>query len=306
MFPPAVNVPAGFVLFAAVYAGAQAVGSRGPLELGPRFLPGAVTLVLLAFLMRVQDELKDLDTDLALARAGDARFADRPVVRGRVSAADLDRLRRVLLAVLALLNVALGFPLPLLAFAAALLATWLSGRWFFYPAMARSLPLAFATHNPIALLDAAYAAAVAARDLGPGRVGPGAAAVVLGAYLPLAAWELARKVRAPADETAYETWSSRLGWRTAGALPALLCAASAACLGWTAVAAGAPFAYLGVLGLALALVAGACLRFLRAPSARTAHLRPAVEAFAVLAAGGLATALALGRGVHFLPWTPGQ
>lgn len=304
MFPPLVNVPAGLVLFFAVYCGVQGLAGTAPLVVSPRALAGAASLVLLALLMRVQDELKDLAADRRLAAAGDPRFAGRPLVTGRVSAADVDRLRRLVLAALLILNLPLGFPLPLLPFALALLVTWLSGRWFFWPAMAGNLVLAFATHNPIALLDAAYAAAVAGRDLGTGVLRPGDALVLLAVYLPIAAWEIGRKVRAPEDETPYETWSSRLGWRAAGALPAVLAAGAAACFVAVARASGlGPVYPVAVLG-ALAVVLVRCTRFLRAPSARTADLRPAVELFTVVASGGLVAALAVSRGVAWLPFRP--
>jgi hypothetical protein len=93
-----------------------------------------------------------------------------------------------------------------LPFLLALSVTWLSGRWFFWPPMARDLVLAFATHNPMALLYAAYAAAVLARELGPAQVRADAAILLLAVWLPVAAWEVARKIRAPDEETAYETW----------------------------------------------------------------------------------------------------
>jgi 4-hydroxybenzoate polyprenyltransferase len=299
MFPPLVHVPAGVVLFLAVYTGLQGLAGVAPIRLSPRALAGAATLVLLALLLRVQDELKDHATDLRLARQGDPRFADRPLVRGRVTVADLAVLRRVVLAAAVALNLPLGFPLPFLAFALALLATWLSGRWFFWPAMAGNLLLAFATHNPIALLDAAYAAAVFARDF-PGQLSAGAALVLLAVYLPIAAWEIARKVRAPGDETSYPTWSSLLGWQVAGGVPSVLCAVSAACFARISRACGLGPAYPLLLLLALAAVLVACTRFLLAPSARTANLRPAVEAYAVASAGGLTLALALSRGVAWL------
>lgn len=305
MFPPLVHVPAGAVLFLAVHAGAQGLAGSAPLAFGPRAVAGAATLVLLALLMRVQDELKDLDTDRRLAREGDARFVGRPAVVGRISEADLHRLRRAVLAAAIALNLPLGFPLPLAPFAVALLATWLSGRWFFWPAMARDLVLAFATHNPIALLYAAYAASVAAADLGPNALRPRVVLVLLAVYLPIAAWEIGRKVRPPGAETSYETWSSRLGWRAAGALPALLCAGSAACFAAVARAAGRGlgpgYGYGLALGAALALVILSCARFLRAPSPRSANLRPAVEAYAVVASAGLVLALALHRGIAWFP-----
>ena len=75
---------------------------------------------------------------------------------------------------------------------------------------------------------------------------------------------------------------------------------SAACFAWTARAAGLGPAYLVALGGALAVLVTGSVRYVRAPSARTANLRPAVEAFAVVASLGLVLALALARGVTIL------
>jgi 4-hydroxybenzoate polyprenyltransferase len=300
MFPPLVQIPTGALLFFAIHAGLQGMAGLAPIRLGPRALAGAATIVLFALLLRVQDELKDLATDVALARAGDPRFAARPVVLGRVGAADLVRLRRLVVATLLALNLPLGFPLPLLPFLLALSVTWLSGRWFYWPPMARDLVLAFATHNPMALLYAAYAAAVLARELGPAQVRADASILLLAVWLPVAAWEVARKIRAPDEETVYETWSSRLGWRNAAALPPLLCTASAAGFFYAARAAQLGPAYPTVLGAALLLVLAAFLRFRLMPSARTSRLRVPVEVFAVVAAGGLVVALAISRGFAWI------
>ncbi|HVI96639.1 MAG TPA: hypothetical protein VM753_21645 [Anaeromyxobacter sp.] len=298
MFPPAVQLPAAAILFLAVHAGLQGLAGLAPIRLGPRAVAGAATVALLALLLRVQDELKDLATDAALARAGDPRFAARPVVAGRVTPRDLAVLRRAAIAALVLLNLPLGFPLPCAPFAVALGATWLSGRWFFWPRIAKDLVLAFWTHNPLALLYAAYAAAVFARDVGAERLRPGGVVPVLAVYLPVAAWEIARKVRAPEEETAYESWSSRLGWRTAASLPPALCAVSAASFAWTARACGVGLPYAVAVAAALAGVVAASLRFLARPSPRTsARLRGPVEVFAAVAAGGLVAALVFARGV---------
>src|SRR5438094_479379 len=84
---------------------------------------------------------------------------------------------------------AIGFALGLV---------WLSYHWFFSARVKRSLILAFLTHNPIALAVAAYVASLAAAEVGVARVPPLALLVLLvGLWLPIAAWETARKVRLP-------------------------------------------------------------------------------------------------------------
>lgn len=299
MFPPLVQVPTGVIIVLAVHAGLQGLAGTAPIRVGARVVAAAATTVLLMLLLRVQDELKDLGTDAALAAAGDPRFRDRPAVTGRITAADLARLRRVLIAVLVAVNLPLG-AVPLAAFAAALIVTLLSGRWFFHPAIAGDLVLAFWTHNPIGLLYGTYTAAVFVQDFGVARLSPGAPVLLVALWLPVAAWEIARKIRAPEEETAYETWSARLGWRTAATVPPLLCVGAAAGLAYVGRASGLGPAYPAALGAAVLLVAGASLRFLRAPSPRTSRLRPYVEVFAAVGSGGLVLALALARGVGWL------
>jgi hypothetical protein len=39
--------------------------------------------------------------------------------------------------------------------------------------------------------------------------------VIVGLWLPFAAWELSRKIRVPEDETSYRTYSKVLGWKVA-------------------------------------------------------------------------------------------
>src|SRR4029079_3366176 len=84
-----------------------------------------------------------------------------------------------------------------IAFALMFLVSWLSFRWFFAPAISRHLLLAFATHNPITLVFGGYAAATflcdPARSLGWLQT----ALLLVGLWLPVAAWATSRTGRAP-------------------------------------------------------------------------------------------------------------
>jgi len=93
-------------------------------------------------------------------------------------------------------------------------------------------------------------------------------------------WELARKIRAPEEESAYVTYSQILG--PAGAVAAAGSAQGIAVLlgFYLCVAAGLPAIYPAVLAGAWLLCAAAYLRFLRRPSARTSRLKPVAAAFA--------------------------
>lgn len=289
MFPLHVQAPAGVITFAALYTALQALGGADHLEVSWRAIPGALTVILLTLLLRVYDELKDVDTDLRLGRAGDPRYVDRPIVTGRITPDDLAALRWAITATLFALNVPLG-ALPLAAFSLLFAVTWLSFHWFFWPAMARNLLLAFATHNPMTLLLVGYVVAIYVQDFGASSLSPYAAQLALGLWLPMAAWEISRKLRAPADETEYPTYSKILGYRAAGALPGALALAGAACLVGVAREAGLSSLYAVAVLVGAGAFALACVRFVRDPRAETAHLRPYAEAFIFVATAGLLAA----------------
>lgn len=291
MFPPAFQIPIGAASFASVYFGLQALGGATRMTVGWRALGGAATVILFSLLMRVYDELKDVETDLRLARAGDPRYKDRAIVTGRVQVADLVALRWTVTALLGALNLTLGFPWPLLAFLGLFAVGWLSFRWFFWPAVSRNLLLAFLTHNPIALLVGAYVVAVYVADFGAASLPSKAALLLLAGWAPIAAWETSRKVRHPTEETEYQTYSKLLGWRTASLLPAAFVLVGTAALLVVASAAGLGWGYRGVVLVGAMVPLFACVRFRLAPSPARARLRPFVEIFAAVVHVGLAIAL---------------
>lgn len=297
MWPPAVMAPVGAGQFFAIDWALQALARHAPLTVTWKGGCGAVTMVLFSLLMRVYDELKDVDADLALGRAGDPRYRDRPIVRGEITVGDLALLRWLVTVALVALNVPLGWPLPFAAFAAVFLLAWASFHWFFVPAISKNLLLAFATHNPIALAIAAYAAAVYAAEFGRESLTPLAWVLLLGMWFPIAAWETSRKVRLPEEETTYQTYSKILGVENAALLPLLFVVLAAVCLTVIARPAGLGALYIGPLHGSAGLAAFACARLLLAPKPGRADLRKWVEPFVVIAYVGLALALWLRHGV---------
>jgi hypothetical protein len=303
MFPPLVLLPASAASFLALHLALQALGDPSiverPLGFSWRMLAGILSLFLFQLLLRVYDELKDAETDIRLGKAGDPRYADRPIVTGAITVEDLDALRRWVIASLFLLNLFLGYPLPLFAFLAVFFLCWLSFKWFFWPAISKNLLLAFATHNPLSLAIGLYVVALYVAEV-PGHrpFGGWLWLLLVGLWLPVAAWEIGRKVRLPADETDYDTYSKRLGWGVAGALPGILAAASSLCI-------CAVLRHLG-FGLGAQLWVWACAalpviasaRFLLAPSTERAKLQPVVEVFMLLLNVGLAVSLAAGYGMR--------
>jgi 4-hydroxybenzoate polyprenyltransferase len=297
MFPPAVYVPSSLANFAAIYFSLQAFASEAPLRVGWRALGGATTVLLFTLLLRLYDELKDVESDLRLGRAGDPRFKDRPVVTGAIRVEDLVALRWGTTLALVAINLPLGFPWPFVAFVALFALTWLSFKWFFTPAISRSLLLAFVTHNPLTLAVAGYVIAVYCRDFGADRLTVWTLPLLGAAWFPIAAWETSRKIRPPSEETAYQTYSQVLGWKIAPFLPAGFLLLSATSYLLVARAAGLGIIYPAAVVVSAALAIAACLRFRFAPSAKSAHLRPYVELHAVVASVGLAVALGLRLGI---------
>jgi 4-hydroxybenzoate polyprenyltransferase len=297
MFPPAIAIPATLASFAAVWFALHALAGIRPIHLGWRAGVAALTVVLFSLLLRVYDELKDVETDLRLGRAGDPRYKDRAVVTGRVRVDDIVALRNGVLVALVLLNLTHGLTLPLYVFAGVLTLLWLSSRWFFCPPISRHLLLAFITHNPLAMTMSVYVVAVFLQDRGLGTPPPGTAYVVLGFWMVTAAWEIARKIRHPAQETDYQTYSKVLGWRLAAVLPVLFGGGGVACLVVVARMAG-----LGWV-LPLVLVAGwlplllGALRFEVAPSDRSSKLQPLAELLGLVASLGMPIALGVHQGL---------
>ena len=78
-----VAVPVTFASFAITWFALEAGERGGPIVLTWRAACAAVSLVLFSLLLRVYDELKDVETDLRLGRAGDPRYRDRAIVSGR-------------------------------------------------------------------------------------------------------------------------------------------------------------------------------------------------------------------------------
>ena len=245
-------------------------------------LVGSWSVLATMLVLRLMDELKDLDVDRRL-------FPSRPVPSGRVRESDI----RITLAIVSGLFVA--------AHAGAGFALWtafsvlgyalLMFRWFFVPQLMRPrLLLTLATHNPVipVLLLHLVAVAAEARGRGPRDLDPGALLPLIPLYwAPVFAWEIARKIRAPRDEDAYVTYSRLLG--PAGAV-LLASAAQTVALGlavYLGQAHGFRPAWLACAGTGWVIAQAAHVRFLLRPDADSSRLRPFAELFlmAVLLAG---------------------
>ncbi len=106
MFPLQQMVPFAACHFFAIWFALQALAgflrARAP---GPRCAAWPRSLLFL-LLMRLYDELKDADTDIALGRSGDPLYRDRVLVTGAVRIEDVKLLRWLVTAALVVLNLA--------------------------------------------------------------------------------------------------------------------------------------------------------------------------------------------------------
>jgi len=299
MFPPAATVPYLLAYALAAHLGLQALAGQAPLQLTWRACAAAVSVFLFGLLLRVYDELKDADSDRVLAADGDPRYRDRPIVTGEVTEEDLRTLRNLVIVALFALNLPIGFPFAVPGFLATFGVVWLSSRWFFWKAISRHLLLAFATHNPIPLVLLAYVGAIYTQDFGTTGLGSQGIALLIGLWLPWTAWETSRKIRIPADETNYQTYSKILGWRVAALVPASCVVASLALLAPVLRAAGLGEWPIAVLSASAALVVLSCLRFQFWPSRLRARLRPFVDVYGTAVNLGIVIGLTVSHGLRF-------
>lgn len=303
MFPLHIMPLWGMVKFYAVYFSLQALSSDTPLSISWRSFVGAISIVLFTLLLRVYDELKDAEVDIRLGRAGDPRYRDRPIVTGAITVTDLANLRWAVTALLVVINVAAGSWI-LTGFAVLFLVTWLSLKWFFRPSISRSLLLAFVTHNPVTFFFGLYIVSVYVADFGPRSVDSWVFVLLLAFWAPLAAWETSRKIRAPEDETEYETYSQVFGWKLAPFVPVAFVLLGTACTIALSERMGLTRVFPALLVVASSVPVFRCIAFRMSPSSKTAVLQTFVELYAVVQDVGLLVAILMTRGIDVSMHTP--
>lgn len=296
MFPPHIMLLSGVAKFYAAYFCLQALASEASVHISLRSIGGAISIVLFSLLLRVYDELKDADADIRLGRAGDPRYKDRPIVTGAVTTEELGILRWVITTFLVVINVPMG-GWSLVGFTVLFLITWLSFQWYFLPAISRHLLLAFITHNPITLFFGGYIVAVYAGDYGVQSIDGWALVLLLAFWAPLGAWETARKIRAPEDETDYQTYSKIFGWKLAPFVPIAFIVLGTTCMIFLSGRVGLGWVLPAVVAAASCIPAYRCIAFRISPSRKTAVIQPFVEMYAVAMDLGLLAAILVSRGL---------
>lgn len=295
MFPPHFMLLSGIAKFYAVYFTLQALAGSESVIITLPSMAGALSIVLFSLLMRIYDELKDAESDTRLGHAGDPRYKDRPIVTGAVTIADLAVLRWLTTVALIVINMPLG-RWPMVGFAVLFLVTWLSFKWFFWPKISRHLLLAFLTHNPITLLFGAYIVTVFAGDFGSSNVDAWALLLMLAFWAPLGAWETARKIRAPVDETDYQTYSQIFGWKLAPFVPVAFIIVGTTSAILVSIKIGLGWVFPIVVAGASLVPVYRCIAFRVSPNRKTANIQPLVELYSVVLDLGLLAAVLASHG----------
>ncbi len=175
------------------------------IHLGAQEAVGTLTVFTFLMLLRIADDFKDYETDKRL-------FSDRALPSGRVTHRDLWVLLVVSVTVTVALNVVFMNNLPYFAFLyvyGTLMSLWFFQRDKIQP----NLLLALVTHNPVIMVMNIYVISFTCIKYGLDGLTPTTFLLAFTLYFPGLIWEIARKVRAPGDETEYTTYSKIFGYR---------------------------------------------------------------------------------------------
>lgn len=207
MYPLLPRLLLGFIIFGEIYFIVLLNYGVTGFQLGLQEAVGGYTVFCFLFILRIADDFKDYELDCRL-------FSERPLPSGRVKKRDLALLLTFLAVSSTALNVLFmnnfGF------FAFLYLYGTLMSLWFFQKhKIQKSLPLALVTHNPVQMILNLYIISFTCIKY---HLAGFTLTTVLAAwtlYFPALIWEIARKIRAPKDETEYVTYSSLFGYQKA-------------------------------------------------------------------------------------------
>lgn len=203
MYPFFTRLLLGFIVFGEIYFILLLNYGITDFSLGIQEIVGGITVFGFLMFLRIADDFKDYESDKRL-------FPDRAFPSGKVYKKDLNIVVAVDLAVLTILNAIFMnnflFYLFLMAYGI------LMSLWFFQKhKISKSLPLALVTHNPVQMVLNLYIISFCCikYDLYPFTLT--SFLVLMTLYFPALIWEIARKIRAPKDETEYTTYSKLFG-----------------------------------------------------------------------------------------------
>lgn len=166
---------------------------------------GVYTVFVFLMILRIADDFKDYETDQRL-------FPERALPSGRVKKKDLATALAVIVTSSVILNIIFMNNIWWFLF----LYTYgtLMSFWFFKrDKIQNSLPLALVTHNPVMMILNLYTISFVCYKYNLPLVSIPTVLLAFTMYFPSLIWEIARKIRAPKDETAYVTYSKLFGYQ---------------------------------------------------------------------------------------------
>lgn len=274
MFPLKVYIPYLIVSYFCLFFIIHAFFSSACLRVNFIGIIGWLTVFGVLLIIRILDELKDIETDQIL-------FPNRPLPRGAVKYRDIKLLVFTILIIIVTLNLFLEW--VIIPFVIMLFYIWLSFKWFYLrKIISDSLFLTLFSHQPITLMVNIYIVSTALLSIGIKRFDFLEILAVLAFFFPITAWETSRKIRAPGRETEYVTYSKLLGPKKAALLPLI-----------SLIISIGLFAYLGVnlqfsnwffvaLSIILVYILFFYIRFMIQPSERHLILKPVAELSGIL------------------------
>lgn len=289
VFPPGIRIAMSLMFYAGVTCLYQGLANRSPLAVNWDLIPCTVTVLLMYFYFRLQDEFKDQDTDRQF-------FPHRPVPSGRVKLADLKILMGVNFVVLLALNLVWGRAIVM--FLVFLGYSMLMHKWFFIERiMSDNRMLALATHGPFGFFANLFIVAVYVNRYEVPMDIPAGILASLWFSMTCFYWDVARKTKAPREEMpGYQTYSAMIGCRASSALALAFVFVQGGLLALCPVSR----LYLAVFWLCAAGLAAVFIHFLRNPDRGSSRLQPAAEFFTAAVNVGIITDLIIQRG---LAWT---
>ncbi len=174
-------------------------------DIGIQEFIGAYTVFAFLLWLRIADDIKDFETDSVL-------FPDRPLPSGRVKTKDVMIICTIVQAIAVVLNVC--FMNNILFFVILYFYGYLMSKWFFQKAKIQPcLPLALVTHNPVQMFINLYIISFTVLKYNVRAISLYTVMTLWTLYFPALIWEIARKIRAPKDETDYVTYSKLFGYK---------------------------------------------------------------------------------------------
>lgn len=223
-------------------------------------LAGALTAFFFMLMIRTFDDIKDVDLDHDI-------FPERPVSRGAVLIKDVYGLAILSFSALVLVNCLLA-PKSLLVFGIVMMYALGTFKYFFAEELHIRKPVvAMITHQPLPLsiiFLLVHISLASGENYESFHINH--LFLLLTFALPVTAWEVARKIKAPSQEIdRYATFSRILGPRGASVVPLVLYAISAGSSVFLAIHLDLSPIYFWLIGAYLVVVAFFFFRFIAAP-----------------------------------------